>query len=163
MVQLIGKISDWLFSKSMDNYCGYCITQPWYLYKWCKIRPFVEYACQVWHGRLTLAESTYLETIQRRTLRIIYRDEVGYTALLIKADLPKLSERRKKSVISFSTKFKNYIPNSTTCYLLNGSIPCQLGMQNNMKLLNVGLIDTKIVSSYTAYTISSSHQNIVFH
>ncbi len=28
-------------------------------------------------------------------LRIIYRDEDSYTALLIKADLPKLSERRK--------------------------------------------------------------------
>ncbi len=64
-------------------------------YYLCKIRPVVEYACQVWHGRLTLAESTLLETIQRRALRIIYRDEDSCTALLIKADLPKFSERRK--------------------------------------------------------------------
>ncbi len=58
--------------------------------------PVVEYACQVWHGKLTLAESTLLETIQRGALRIIYRDEDSYTAVLIKADLSKLSELRKK-------------------------------------------------------------------
>ncbi len=65
-------------------------------YYLCKIRPVVEYVCQVWHGRLTPAESTLPETIQRRALRIIYRDVDSYTALLIKVDLPKLSECRKK-------------------------------------------------------------------
>ncbi len=50
-------------------------------YYHCKIRPVVEYACQVWHGRLTPAESTLVETIQRTALRIIYRDEDSYTYL----------------------------------------------------------------------------------
>ncbi len=84
----------------------------------CKIRQVVEYGCQVWHGKLTLAESTLLKHIHWRALRIIYRDEDSYTALLINADLPKLSKRRK-SVIPLSIKFKNHITNSTTCYLLN--------------------------------------------
>ncbi len=53
-----------------------------YLYK---IRPVVEYACQMWNV-YDVAESTLLETIQRRALRIIYRYEDSYTALLIKAD-----------------------------------------------------------------------------
>ncbi len=75
------------------------------------------------------AESTLLKIIQRRPLRIIYSNEDSYTALLIKADLPKLSEHRHKSVIPFSTKFKNHITNSTTCYLQNESIPCQLAMK----------------------------------
>ncbi len=44
----------------------------------------------------TLAESTVLETMQRRALRMMYRDEDSYTALLIKADLHKLSEHKRK-------------------------------------------------------------------
>ncbi len=56
---------------------------------------------------ITLAESTLLEIIQRRALRIIYRDEDSYSALLIKADLPKLSEHRKKVLYPFQPDSKS--------------------------------------------------------
>ena len=36
------------------------------------IRPVVEYACPLWHNGLTIDQSNFLETIQKRALRIIF-------------------------------------------------------------------------------------------
>ena len=35
------------------------------------IRPVIEYACPVWHSSLTVADSAKIESIQRRTMRIM--------------------------------------------------------------------------------------------
>ena len=63
------------------------------------IRPVMEYCCQVWHSRLTKAQSELLESIQKRALRIIFsspgnNDEYG--ALLQGSKLECLAERRYK-------------------------------------------------------------------
>ncbi len=39
-----------------------------------KIRPIMEYACQVWHPGLTKEQSDSLETIQKRVLKTVYKD-----------------------------------------------------------------------------------------
>ncbi len=98
---IYSRAARWLYSLIMLHKSG-LPSQDMLDYYLCKIRPIVEYASQVWHGRLTLAESTLLETIQRRALRIIYSNEDSYTALLIKADLAKLSEHRKQSYSLFN-------------------------------------------------------------
>ena len=64
-------------------------------YYLAKIRPVTEYACQVWHPRLNKGDSTLLETIQRRALKIIYRNNDEYESHLLKAGLPTLHQRRE--------------------------------------------------------------------
>ncbi len=59
-----------------------------------KIRPIMEYACQVWHPGLTTEQSDSLESIQKRVLKIVYKD-ANYEEALNLANLPKLSERRE--------------------------------------------------------------------
>jgi hypothetical protein len=57
------------------------------------IRPILEYAAQVWHGGLTKAQSSSIEKVQRRALRIIY-SEKDYEKLLLKAGMHTLEQRR---------------------------------------------------------------------
>jgi hypothetical protein len=59
-----------------------------------RIRPVLEYACQVWHPGLTKEQSDSLESIQKRVLKIVYK-EVTYDEALELAKLPKLSVRRE--------------------------------------------------------------------
>ena len=60
----------------------------------CKIRPVVEYACQVWHGSLGKELAYQLESVQRRALRIIMPD-ADYKLALEIAKIPSLEDRRK--------------------------------------------------------------------
>ncbi len=59
-----------------------------------KIRPIMEYACQVWHPGLTKEQSDSLESIQKRVLKVVYTD-TNYEEALNLANLPKLSECRE--------------------------------------------------------------------
>ncbi len=38
-----------------------------------RIRPIVEYACQVWHPGLTQEQSECLESIQKQAIKIMYK------------------------------------------------------------------------------------------
>jgi hypothetical protein len=59
-----------------------------------RIRPLMEYACQVWHPGLTKDQSDTLESIQKRVLKIVYKD-ASYEEAIILAKLAKLSVRRE--------------------------------------------------------------------
>ncbi len=61
-----------------------------------KIRPRMEFPCQVWDPGLTKEQSDSLETIQKGVLKIVYKD-TNYEEALNSAHLPKLSECREKS------------------------------------------------------------------
>ena len=72
-----------------------------------KVRPVTEYACQVWHSRLTKGDSALLETIQRRALKIIYRDDQEYDNHLTRAGLLKLSQRRENMCHKLFTQMQH--------------------------------------------------------
>lgn len=57
------------------------------------IRPLLEYACQLWHSGITNKLSNMLESIQRRSLRIIFPG-LSYEEALVTTNLPRLSARR---------------------------------------------------------------------
>ena len=59
-----------------------------------KIRPVLEYACQVWHGGLTGGLTKQIESIQIRAMNIIMPDASEELALEI-AKIPMLGNRRK--------------------------------------------------------------------
>ena len=63
----------------------------------------LEYACQVWHSGLTVAQSDTLESVQKRALRIIYAEGINsdYQILLIIAGIDTLKYRREVLCESF--------------------------------------------------------------
>ena len=58
------------------------------------VRYVVEYACQVWHTSLTKQQTKQLESIQRRAMRIIFRN-VTYAEAIVTAGIPTLADRRE--------------------------------------------------------------------
>jgi hypothetical protein len=62
------------------------------------IRPILEYEAQVWHGDLTKAQSSSVEKVQRRALRIIY-SEKKYEKSLLEAGMHTLEQRRNTMCI----------------------------------------------------------------
>ncbi len=58
-----------------------------------RIQPILEYACQLWHPRLTLEQSECLESIQKRGIKIIYKN-LDYQEALTIAGLPTVKQRR---------------------------------------------------------------------
>lgn len=61
------------------------------------MRSVLEYACPVWHCGLTSKESSDIEGVQRRVLRIVWPD-LGYNEALNRAGLERLDVRREKFV-----------------------------------------------------------------
>lgn len=70
------------------------------------IRPTLEYGAQVWHGGLTKAQSSNIEKVQERALRIIY-SEKNYEKILLKAGLQTLQERRTAMCIDLVGKMSS--------------------------------------------------------
>ena len=58
------------------------------------VRSVVEYACQVQHTSLTKQQTKQLESIQRRTIRIIFRN-MSYAEAIVTAGIPTLGDRRE--------------------------------------------------------------------
>ena len=58
------------------------------------IRPILEYACQVWHTRLTIEQSYQIEQVQKRVLRIFFHN-IPYEEALKLSGLLTLKERRE--------------------------------------------------------------------
>ncbi len=61
------------------------------------IRSILEYACAVWHSGLTITQSTDIERVQKRCLRIIYPD-LSYRDALFISGLERLCVRRENIV-----------------------------------------------------------------
>jgi hypothetical protein len=59
------------------------------------IRSVMEYACPVWHCGLTYGESSDLERVQKRVLKIMYPDH-SYKEALVLSGLERLDERRER-------------------------------------------------------------------
>ena len=70
------------------------------------IRPTLDYGAQVWHGGLTKAQSSSIEKVQRRALRIIY-SEKDYEKLLLKAGMHTLEQRRNTMCIDLISKMSD--------------------------------------------------------
>ena len=58
------------------------------------IRPTMEFACQVWHSSLTVKQRDLLESIQKRSLRIIHPD-LSYEEALQTSNLSSLYDQRE--------------------------------------------------------------------
>ena len=66
------------------------------------IRPVTEYACVVWHSSLTRGQTTELESIQRRAVKIIFSYDNDKVSDALNS-LPSLSERREQLTKQFFT------------------------------------------------------------
>ena len=94
------------------------------------IRPILEYACPVWHARLTKGESDILEKIQKRALKIIYSD-IPYEACIQKALIEFLKTRRER--LSKHFFFQICQPNHRLHYLLNKRDSIMYNLRNASK------------------------------
>ena len=61
------------------------------------IRSILEYSCPVWHSGLTCKESSDIEGVQKRVLKIIWPD-LKYKDSLERASLDRLDLRRERFV-----------------------------------------------------------------
>ena len=72
------------------------------------IRPLTEYATQAWNAGLTKAQNDKLESIQKRTLKIILGKDYGdYHSSLSKCNIVSLKNRRKDLCLKFTTSLQN--------------------------------------------------------
>lgn len=79
------------------------------------IRSILEYCCPVWHPGITLQESSDIERVQKRCLKIIFPD-VSYNTALVLTGLERLSTRRERIVREAFNEIKN--PNHVLNHLL---------------------------------------------
>ena len=59
------------------------------------IRSVLEYCSPVWHCGLTQGQSSEIESVQKRVLKIVFHD-LSYNNALVRSDLGKLSIRRER-------------------------------------------------------------------
>jgi len=78
------------------------------------VRPVLEYACQVWHSSLTKEQSTSIEKIQKRALRIIHGCD-NYDHLCMVNNIAKLDSRRDELNKNF---FKTILHDSNCLHYL---------------------------------------------
>ena len=70
------------------------------------IRPTLEYGAQVWNGGITKDQSNEIERIQKRALKIIYKED-DYDKCLQTAELVSLKERRDQMCIQLIKSISN--------------------------------------------------------
>ena len=70
------------------------------------IRPTLEYGAQVWNGGITKDQSNEIERIQKRALKIIYKED-DYDKCLQTAELVSLKERRDQMCIQLIKSMSN--------------------------------------------------------
>ncbi len=96
---------------------------------WAKIRPIMEYACQVWLPGLTTEQSDSLESIQKRVLKILNKD-TNYEESLNLVNLPKLSERRENMCKKLFEQMKD------NNHRLNKLLPPKKENTHGLKIVN---------------------------
>ena len=92
------------------------------------IRPTVEYAAPVWHSSLSNSQSSEIEAIQKRSLKIILGS--GYTSYqdaLSLLNLTNLTNRRQALFTSFS---RSLAENKRTSHLLPRRPPSRYPLRN---------------------------------
>ncbi len=70
------------------------------------IRPTLEYGAQVWNGGITKEQSNEIERIQKRALKIIYKEDDYNKALRI-AKIERLEKRRDRMCIELIKEMSN--------------------------------------------------------
>jgi len=82
------------------------------------IRPVLEYASQVWHSSLIVAQTKALEYLQKRAMNIMFSGGIDYTTCLIIAGVDTLATRRECLTKRF---FRRKVLPETSClhYLLS--------------------------------------------
>ena len=83
------------------------------------VRSVLEYAAEVWHGRLTKDQSEKIEHIQNRTVKLIFPDE-DHTDICQKHGIVSLKDRREerceklyKEIQNPGHKLHHLLPNQT--------------------------------------------------
>ena len=81
------------------------------------LRPICEYAAPLWHSSLNAADTSKIERIQKRALRLILgSDYSSYSEALETLKIPSMSQRRQQLCLKFgksllkSPKFKYLLP-----------------------------------------------------
>ena len=81
------------------------------------LRPICEYAAPLWHSSISVAESSKIESIQKRALKIILGgDFTSYSDALENLKIPSMYQRRKSLCLKFgnsiltSLKFRYLLP-----------------------------------------------------
>ena len=95
------------------------------------IRPVIEYACPVWHNSLTAVDSASLESIQRRSMKII-EPNLTYELAFAKHNLIKTSARREKLAKKFF--YAICLKSSRLHYLIPQPINTRYSLRNRRKL-----------------------------
>ena len=116
------------------------------------IRPICEYGCPVWHGGLTVKQSSSLESVQKRALRIILGNQFSsYDDALNICNLTSLSERRENLCLSFMKKtlsktnqFQEYLPPP----------PPRKSLRNPKKLTDIKCKTNRMQNSAIPYLIN---------
>ena len=80
------------------------------------LRPICEYAAPLWHSSITVADSSKIERIQKRALRIILGgDYTSYNDALENLKIPSMHQRREKLCLKFAN---NVLSSPNFRYLL---------------------------------------------
>jgi len=82
------------------------------------VRSVLEYACPVWHSRLTVAQAEMIKTVQERVFRMICPN-TDYKVALLFAGIEALHDRRE--TITAKPFNRQVLPApqfSTTCFLI---------------------------------------------
>jgi len=122
------------------------------------VRPVLEYACPVWHSSLTAGQHETLESLQKRTMRIIFNHD-DYTISLIIAGIDNLETRREhlteqfflRNVLNEKSSLHYLLPNKCDVNIVN-----RLRHAKTFELSQTRTERLKNRSSHTVLHISSS-------
>ena len=106
------------------------------------IRSVLEYACPVWHSGLTTSQSTDIERVQKRCLRLIYPDH-SYREALVISGLERLSDRRDRLTRQLFDEMKN------PAHILNTLLPLRQMPNNNIRRVYPYSLPKARTSRYT--------------
>ncbi len=120
------------------------------------IRPTLEYGAQVWNGGITKEQSNEIERIQKRALKIIYKED-DYD----KAKIESLEKRRDRMCIKLIKEMSN--PNHKLHSLLPKKI-CEVSKRatrlNNQMYYNFMGKTERFKGSPISYAISKYNETL---
>jgi hypothetical protein len=117
------------------------------------MRSVLEYACVVWHPGLTVAESSEIERVQKRVLRIIFPN-FHYKDALLAAQLDRLDVRREKLMRTTFMEIKD------PSHILNPLLTPRTGVSNTRSQYPYGLPHHKtsrFTKSFFVYCIKKKY------
>jgi len=91
--------------------------------------PVLEYASQVWHSSLTVAQSDSLESVQKRAMRIIF-PHLNYSGSLFITEADTLASRREELAQRFLRR--NVLDETSCLHCLLKSQECSPEIVNRL-------------------------------